>query len=199
MLSDHKAVVPFVNDHIRAEHTEEMKSRGVKFIATRSAGFNHIDIQACKKAGFQVARVPEYSPSAVAEFTMGLLLNLTRLIHKGAARTKELNFELNGLLGSNLEDKTVGVIGTGKIGRRFAEMCKGMRMKVICHDKFPSPDFHYVPLEELLKTSDVISLHCPLTPETHHIINQKTLAMTKKGFILLNTSRGALVEAKALI
>lgn len=197
-------VCAFVNDTINAKVIDILADRGVKVLALRCAGYNNVDL-AHARGKLQVVRVPAYSPYAVAEHTMALLLTSVRRIHKAYNRTREFNFSLNGLAGFDLHGKTVGVIGTGKIGKVFIDICRGFGMKVLAYDKFPSPGLdngdtvRYVPLEELLAGSDIISLHCPLTEETYHIIDEAAIETCKKGFILLNTSRGALVDAEALL
>ncbi|MBP5177326.1 MAG: 2-hydroxyacid dehydrogenase [Clostridia bacterium] len=194
------AVCVFVNDDVNAEVIDQLYLSGVKLIALRSAGYNNVDIaHAFKK--IHVVHVPTYSPYAVAEHAMALLLTSVRRIHKAYNRTKDFNFSLNGLTGFDLHGKTVGVIGTGRIGRIFIDICKGFGMNVLCYDKFPciGGDLKYVGLYELLASSDVISLHCPLTNETKHIINAEAVAKMKKGVIVVNTSRGALIDAEALL
>lgn len=193
-------VCVFVNDVVNAKVVDQLYTMGVKVIALRCAGFNNVDTQACF-GKIHVFRVPAYSPYAVAEHAMALLLTINRRIHKAYNRTREFNFSLNGLAGFDLHGKTVGVIGTGKIGRIFADICKGFGMHVLAYDKFPASDtgLTYVDLPELLTNADVISLHCPLTDETHHLINTKTVTMMKKGVVIINTSRGGLIDTEALI
>jgi D-lactate dehydrogenase len=190
----------FVNDVVDAAVAERLYAMGVRVIALRCAGFNNIDVRACY-GKLHVFRVPAYSPHAVAEHAMALLLTVVRRTHKAYNRTREFNFSLNGLVGFDLYGKTVGVVGTGRIGQVFAEICRGFGMRVLAYDKFPKADtgLDYVPLESLLAQSDVISLHCPLTPETTHLIGADAIARMKKGAVLLNTSRGALVDTEALI
>ena len=173
---------------------------GVKMIALRCAGFNNVDTKACF-GKLHVFRVPAYSPYAVAEHAMALLLTVNRKIHKAHNRTREFNFSLAGLTGFDLHEKTVGIIGTGKIGLIFANICKGFGMNILAYDKFPNPNagLQYVELPELLAKSDVISLHCPLTEETHHMINTEAIEMMKKGAVIINTSRGGLIDTEALI
>ena len=173
---------------------------GVKAIVLRCAGFNNVDIKACE-GKLRVFRVPAYSPHAVAEHAMALLLTINRRTHKAYIRTREFNFSLQGLAGFDLYGKTVGIIGTGKIGRVFADICKGFGMNVLAYDKFPAANsgLNYVELPELFEKSDIISLHCPLTEETRHIINAESIAMMKKGVTIINTSRGALVNTEDLI
>ena len=194
------AVCVFVNDTVDAEVVEKLYHMGVKAIALRCAGFNNVDIKACE-GKLQVFRVPAYSPHAVAEHAMALLLTINRRTHKAYIRTREFNFSLQGLAGFDLYGKTVGIIGTGKIGRVFADICKGFGMNVLAYDKFPAANsgLNYVELPELFEKSDIISLHCPLTEETRHIINAESIAMMKKGVTIINTSRGALVNTEDLI
>ncbi len=194
------AVCVFVNDEVDKDVIDALVSMGVKLIALRCAGYNNVDIEyAFGKV--HVVRVPAYSPYAVAEHAAALLLTSIRRIHKAYIRTKDFNFSLNGLTGFDLHGKTVGVIGTGKIGRIFIDICRGFGMHVIAYDKFPAKDtdYEYVELEELWKRSDIISFHCPLTEENHHMVNKDTIAMMKKGVVLINTSRGALIDAEALV
>ena len=192
-------VCVFVNDTVNENVVNKLYEMGVKVIALRCAGFNNVDTRACF-GKIHVFRVPAYSPYAVAEHAMALLLAVNRKIHKAYNRTREFNFSLAGLSGFDLHGKTVGVIGTGKIGRIFADICKGFGMNILAYDKFPNPDLglNYVDLAELFAKSDVISLHCPLFPETAGMINDETIAKMKDGVILLNTARGALVDEKAL-
>ena len=194
------AVCVFVNDTVDAAVVDELYRLGVKAIVLRCAGFNNVDIKACE-GKLRVFRVPAYSPHAVAEHAMALLLTINRRTHKAYIRTRDFNFSLQGLAGFDLYGKTVGIIGTGKIGRVFADICKGFGMKILAYDKFPNPDagLTYVDLPELFAQADIISLHCPLTEETRHLINGKTIAMMKKGVTIVNTSRGALVDTEALI
>lgn len=193
-------VCVFVNDIVNANVVEALHKMGVKVIALRCAGFNNVDTKACF-GKIHVFRVPAYSPYAVAEHAMALLLTVNRKIHKAHNRTREFNFSLAGLTGFDLHEKTVGIIGTGKIGLIFANICKGFGMNVLAYDKFPNPNsgLHYVELPELLAKSDVISLHCPLTEETHHMINNDAVTMMKKGVVIVNTSRGGLIDTDALI
>ena len=194
----------FVNDTVNREVIDRLYELGVKTIALRCAGFNNVDIK--HAAGkIRVVRVPAYSPYAVAEHAIALLLTSIRRIHKAYIRTRDFNFSLNGMTGFDLHGKTVGVIGTGRIGRVFIDICLGFGMKVLAYDKFPAEGLdngdtvRYVTTEELFAKSDIISLHCPLTEETYHIINEQSLAACKRGVVLINTSRGALVDAEALL
>lgn len=200
LASGFDAVCVFVNDTVDAVVVEKLYTMGVKAIVLRCAGFNNVDIKACE-GKLRVFRVPAYSPHAVAEHAMALLLTINRRTHKAYIRTRDFNFSLQGLAGFDLYGKTVGVIGTGKIGRVFADICRGFGMNILAYDKFPAADsgLHYVELPELFEKSDIISLHCPLTEETRHIINAESIAMMKKGVTIINTSRGALVNTEDLI
>jgi len=190
----------FVNDDVNSEVIDSLSQMGVKLIALRCAGYNNVDIEYAY-GKIHIVRVPAYSPYAVAEHAMALLLTSIRRIHKGYIRTRDFNFSLNGLTGFDLHGKTVGVIGTGKIGRVFTEICKGFGMKVIAYDKYPATDLEieYVTLEEIWERSDIISLHCPLTDENRHMINAETILKMKKGVVIINTSRGALIDSEALL
>ena len=190
----------FVNDDVNAKVIDGLYERGVKLIALRSAGYNNVDVRHAF-GKIHVVHVPAYSPYSVAEHAMALLLTSIRRIHKAYNRTREFNFSLSGLTGFDLHGKTVGVIGTGRIGRIFIDICRGFGMRVLAYDKFPAKDsgIEYVSLEELYRNSDIISLHCPLTEESHHMIGSEAIAAMKKGVILVNTSRGALVDAEALL
>ncbi len=191
-------VCVFVNDDLSSAVIEKLYSYGVRIIALRCAGYNNVDLKACF-GRIHVVRVPAYSPYAVAEHTMALLLTSVRRIHKAYNRTKDFNFSLSGLTGFDLHGKTVGVIGTGKIGRIFIDICRGFGMHVIAYDKYPAAGYDYVPLDELFARSDIISLHCPLSEDTYHIIGEETIGKLKKGVVILNTSRGALIDAEALL
>ena len=195
-----EVVCVFVNDTVNKAVIDKLYENGVKLIALRCAGYNNVDIAYCF-GKIHVVHVPAYSPYAVAEHTMAMLLTSIRRIHKAYNRTREFNFSLSGLTGFDLYGKTVGVIGTGRIGKVFIDICKGFGMKVLAYDKFPveNSDIKYVELDELLKKSDIISLHCPLTPDTKHVIDENAIAKMKKGVVLLNTSRGALIKADALL
>ena len=194
------AVCVFVNDDINSFVIDKLCEMGVKLIALRCAGYNNVDIEHAY-GKIHVVRVPAYSPYAVAEHAMALLLTSIRRIHKAYIRTKDFNFSLNGLTGFDLHGKTVGVIGTGKIGRIFIDICRGFGMQVIAYDKFPAKDsgIEYVTLDELWERSDVISLHCPLTDENRHLINSESMDKMKKGVVIINTSRGALIDTEALV
>jgi len=194
------AVCVFVNDTVNAAVVEKLYQMGVKVIALRCAGFNNVDVKACRDK-LRIYRVPAYSPHAVAEHAMALLLTINRRTHKAYIRTREFNFSLQGLAGFDLYGKTVGIIGTGKIGRVFADICKGFGMNILAYDKFPAPDtgLSYVDLPELFEKSDIISLHCPLTEETNHLIDADSIARMKKGVTIINTSRGGLINTEDLI
>ncbi len=193
-------VCVFVNDTLNQAVINRLHTMGVKMIALRCAGFNNVDIRACQ-GKHAVFRVPAYSPYAVAEHAMAMLLTVNRKLHKAYNRTREFNFNLQGLTGFDLHGKTVGIIGTGKIGRIFADICRGFGMKILAYDKFPALDsgLTYVTLPELFAQSDVISLHCPLTEETYHMIGDDAVEQMKKGVVIVNTSRGALVDTTSLI
>lgn len=200
LASGFDAVCVFVNDLVNAEVVEKLHRMGVKTILLRCAGFNNVDIKACQ-GKLRVFRVPAYSPYAVAEHAMALLLTVNRRTHKAHNRTREFNFSLQGLTGFDLHGKTVGIIGTGKIGRVFADICRGFGMEILAYDPYPNPNagLEYVNLEELFRQSDIISLHCPLTEDTHHLIRAESIAQMKDGVVILNTSRGALVNTEDLI
>ncbi len=194
------AVCVFVNDTVNAAVIDKLYEYGVKMIALRCAGYNNVDIShAFGKV--HVTHVPAYSPYAVAEHAAALLLTSVRRIHKAYNRTRDFNFSLNGLTGFDLHGKTAGVIGTGKIGRIFINICRGFGMNVIAYDAYPAKDsgISYVSLDELFEKSDIISLHCPLTKETRHMIGHDSIRKMKKGVVILNTSRGALIDAEALL
>lgn len=198
--SDCEGAVAFVNDKIDKQTIDELYRCGVRVLAMRCAGYNNIDFKAASDK-IRILRVPRYSPYAVAEHTMALLLCLNRKIHRAFNRTRDYNFSINGLTGFDLHGKTVGVIGTGKIGQTFIDICNGFGMKVIAYDPYPVSGLNakYVSREELFSLSDVISLHCPLTEDTYHIINEESLNMTKDDVYIINTSRGALIDAEALL
>lgn len=193
------AVCVFVNDSVNSKVIEKLHEYGVRLIALRCAGYNNVDIKTAFKK-VHVVHVPSYSPYAVAEHAAALLLTSVRRIHKAYNRTRDFNFSLNGLTGFDLHGKTVGVVGTGRIGRIFIDICRGFGMNVITYDKFPKDDgLKYVSLDELFSQSDIISLHCPLTEETKHLVNADAISKMKKGVVILNTSRGALIDAEALL
>ena len=194
------AVCVFVNDTVNEAVIEKLYEYGVKIIALRSAGYNNVDLRSAF-GKIHVVHVPAYSPYAVAEHAMALLLTSVRRIHKAYNRTREFNFSLNGLTGFDFHGKTVGVIGTGKIGRIFIDICRGFGMKVIAYDLFPAKDsgIEYVSLEMLFEQSNIISLHCPLTDDTRHMINAAAIEKMRKGVVIVNTSRGGLIDAEALL
>lgn len=199
-----EAVCVFVNDTVDAEVLGLLAAQGTRLVATRSTGYNHVDAAAARRLGIAVVRVTDYSPNSVAEFAVGLLLAVNRKIARASVRTREGNFDLDGLMGFDLHGKTVGVIGTGKIGTIFARIMAGFGCTLVGHDRYPGPAFEalggrYVGVEELLACSDVVSLHCPLLPETHHIVDAAALARVKRGCVLVNTSRGGLVDTEAAV
>ena len=204
LAAGYDAVCVFVNDTVSAPVIDRLAEMGVRTVALRCAGYNNVDVRHAK-GRVRVVRVPAYSPYAVAEHTMALLLTSVRRIHKAYIRTRDFNFSLVGMTGFDLHGKTVGVIGTGRIGRVFMDICRGFGMKILAYDKHPDPaladgdSVRYVTMDELLRESDVISLHCPLTEETYHIIGEEALSLCKRGVVILNTSRGALVDAEALL
>lgn len=204
LASGFDGVCVFVNDTINAAVIDRLVELGVKAVALRCAGFNNVDMQHAY-GKIHVLRVPAYSPYAVAEHAMAMLLTSIRRIHKAYLRTRDFNFSLNGMTGFDLHGKTVGIIGTGKIGQVFVDICKGFGMNILAYDKFPSKaledsgNVKYVDLDTLFAKSDIISLHCPLTEETYHVIDETSLAKCKRGVVLINTSRGALVDAEALL
>lgn len=200
LAKGHDFVCVFVNDQVTAAMIDEFHSLGIKAILLRSAGFNNVDIKAAE-GKIPILRVPSYSPESVAEFAASLLLTVNRHTHRAYARTRDFNMNINGFTGRNLFQKTAGIIGTGKIGQAMANICKGFGMKIIAFDPYPNHnlDVQYVSLDDLMSQADVISLHCPLTPETTHIINRDTIALMKKDVYLINTSRGALIDTESLI
>lgn len=202
LAKGYDAICAFVNSDLSAPVIDKLQEIGIKLILLRCAGFNNVDLEKTNAYGMTVLRVPGYSPEAVAEHAMTLALSVNRHIHKSYIRVRENNFSLTGLTGINFYEKTAGIIGTGKIGAAMCNICKGFGMKVIAYDMYPnkSLDFvEYKSLEEVLRESDLISLHCPLTEETHHLINEKTIAMMKDNVVFVNTSRGALVKTEDLI
>jgi D-lactate dehydrogenase len=199
-----QAICAFVNDRLTADTLQHLHRLGVRLVALRSAGFNHVDLSAAAALGLAVGRVPEYSPYAVAEHTAALVLTLNRKIHRAYNRVREGNFALEGLLGFDLHGRTVGVVGTGKIGACFARIMAGFGCRLLAFAPEVNPDLmalgvRYVTLTELLSDSDIVSLHCPLTPQTHHLIGDAALATMKHGAMLINTSRGAVVDARAAV
>lgn len=196
------AICAFVSSDLSRKVLEVLAENGIKLILMRCAGFNNIDLEAAKELGIIILRVPGYSPEAVAEHAMALALASNRHIHKGYIKVRENNFSLVGLTGLNFHNKTAGIIGTGKIGAAMCRICQGFGMKVIAYDVYQNPDLDfvkYVELDELLAESDLISLHCPLTDDTYHIINADTIEKMKDEVVLVNTSRGALIDTKDLI
>jgi D-lactate dehydrogenase len=204
LTAGYDCVCAFVNDHLSRDVLEILSNNKIKLIALRSAGFNHVDLEAARNLGLAIARVPAYSPNAVAEHTAALILSLNRKTHKAYSRVREGNFALEGLLGFDLNGRTVGIIGTGKIGLCLSQIMLGFGCRVIAFDPAPNPKLNdmgaeYVSLAELLKHSDIISLHCPITAATHHLINAQAIDQMKPGVMLINTSRGGIVDTKALI
>ncbi len=192
-------VCVFVNDTVNAAVIDRLYEMGVKIVALRCAGYNNVDLHNAY-GKVHVVHVPVYSAYAVAEHAMAMLLTSIRRIHKAFIRTRDFNFSLNGLTGFDLHGKTIGIVGAGKIGRVMINICKGFGMQVIAYDKFPSGnDVEFVSLNEIFERSDIISLHCPLTKETHHLINEDSIGKMKKGVVIINTSRGALIDAEALL
>ena len=199
-----EAVCLFVNDRADAAVIESLTSLGVKAIVLRCAGFNNVDLEAAAKHALTVARVPAYSPHAIAEHTLGLILTLNRQIHRAYNRVREHNFDLQGLLGFDLHGKTVGVVGTGKIGLEVVRILCGFGCEVLASDPFENEEVRqagarYVPLDELLSRSRIVTLHCPLTPETFHLINEKSIAGMPAGVMIVNTSRGAVIDTRQVI
>ncbi|HAR97021.1 MAG TPA: hydroxyacid dehydrogenase [Deltaproteobacteria bacterium] len=204
IAKDFPAICAFVSDTIGKEVLERLKDGGTRLILLRSTGFNNVDLEAADKLGMTVMRVSNYSPYAVAEFAVGMMLAMNRKIHRAYQRTREGNFRLDGLLGFVLNGKTVGVVGTGRIGAIFAKIMSGFGCSLLVFDKYENQKclelgIRYVSLAELLRHSDVVSLHAPLTPETHHMINKESISLMKEDAMLINTSRGALVDTQALI
>jgi D-lactate dehydrogenase len=202
LAKDYEAICIFVNDHCGADVIEKLNTFGIKLILLRCAGFNNVDLDACKKYGIKVARVPKYSPYAVAEHAMSLILTLNRKTHKAYNRVREGNFALAGLEGFDIHGLNVGLIGYGAIGECMANILNGFGAKVLVADPYLKKEpenVTKVELDELVSKSDIISLHCPLTPDTHHMIDEKLIAQMKTGVMLINTSRGALIDTKAAI
>ena len=196
------AVCAFVSSDVGTETVEKLQEAGVKLILMRCAGFNNVDLEKAAQYQIKVMRVPGYSPEAVAEHAMALALGVTRRLHKAYVKVRENDFSLGGLMGFNFYQKTAGIVGTGKIGAAMARICRGFGMKVIAYDVYQNPDLdfvEYVSLDELLQTSDLISLHCPLMDNTYHLINKETIVKMKDGVVLVNTSRGGLVKTADLI
>ena len=204
LAEGYDAVSVFVNDQVDAQVIETLARLGVRFIALRCAGYNNVDLEAAKRCSIQVVRVPAYSPYAVAEHAVALLLGLNRHIHKAYNRVREGNFSLDGLVGFDLHGKSVGVIGTGTIGQVFCSIMRGFGSQVLAFDPYPNQSLvdagvSYVELDQLYTRSDVISLHCPLTPQTQHLIDDAAIANMKPGVLLINTSRGGLVDTQSVI
>lgn len=203
LTKGYDVVCIFVHDKIDANTFKILEENGVKLVALRCAGFNNVDLE--HRGNIRIVRVPQYSPYAVAEHAVALLLNITRKLYKSYQRTKKYNFTLDGLLGFDIHGKTVGVIGTGRIGKAFIQIMKGFGTNVIAYDLFKDENaskelgFEYVPLDEIYAKSDIISLHCPLSPETENIINEKSIKKMKDGVILINCSRGKLIDTNSLI
>lgn len=198
------AVCVFVHDFVDAPTLEQLAARGTRLIALRCAGFNNVDLKAAAKLGITVVRVPAYSPYGVAEHAVGLILSLNRKIHRAYNRVRDGNFSLEGLLGFNLNGRTVGIIGTGKIGLILGKIMRGFGCELLAYDVYHNDELEalggkYVELPELFAKADIISLHCPLIPETHHLINAEAIAQMKSGVMLINTSRGALINTEAVI
>ena len=197
-------VCAFVNDHLDAPVLEILHELGVKLIAMRCAGFNNVDLKKAKQLGIEVVRVPAYSPYSVAEHALGLILTLNRKYHRAYTRVRDGNFSLDGLMGFDIHGKTIGIVGTGKIGQIFASLLSGFGCRILAYDTYPSDELtakgvEYVSLQELYEESDIISLHCPLTHDTFHTINEYAIKSMKKGVMIINTSRGPLVDTKAVI
>lgn len=204
LTSGYDVVCCFVNDDLSQRTIEKIAEQGVKLIAMRCAGFNNVDLATAKAHSITVCRVPHYSPHAVAEHALALLLSLNRNIHRSYNRVRENDYSLSGLLGFDLYKKKVGIIGTGKIGVTFASIMQGLGCEIIVYDPFPSPQaiqmgLEYVALDEIWANSDIISLHCPLTPETKHMVDAQAINQMKQGVALINTSRGALIETKEVV
>ena len=204
LAEGYEVVCAFINDDLSAPVLTRLKAGGTHLIALRSAGYNHVDLAAAKRLGLTVVRVPAYSPHAVAEHAVALILALNRRLHRAYNRTREGDFSLHGLTGFDLHGKTVGVVGTGQIGLAFARIMAGFGCQLLAYDPYPNPEVEalgarYLDLPELLRESRIISLHCPLTPQTRHLINPQSLASLQPGAMLINTGRGALVDTPALI
>jgi D-lactate dehydrogenase len=197
------AVSVFVNDDVNAATIANLAANGTRLIATRSAGYNQIDLEAAAEHNISVTRVPSYSPNAVSEFTVGLMLMLARQIHRGYNRTRENNFELNGLMGFELRDRTIGIVGTGRIGANVAKALSGFGSTLLAYDQYEQPELEgivrYTSLEEIWREACTITFHVPLTPDTHHMVNERTLGQMRRGVMLINTSRGALIDTAAVV
>ncbi len=204
LAEGHHGICTFVNDKIDEFILKKLHQFGIQLLALRCAGYNQVDLPAAQKLGIRIVRVPAYSPEAVAEHAFALLLTLVRKTHKAYNRVRENNFSIEGLTGFNLYEKKIGVIGTGAIGKAFCRIAKGFGTEIFAYDLYESEEMkaigvRYVPLSKVLKVSQIISLHCPLTPQTHHMINEETLSQMRNGVTLINTSRGALIDTKAVI
>jgi D-lactate dehydrogenase len=204
LAAGHEAICVFVNDDLSAGVVHDLAASGVRYVALRSAGYNHVDLKAATAVGVRVARVPAYSPYAVAEHTLGLILTLNRHIHRAYNRVREGNFSLDGLMGFDLHGKTAGIIGTGTIGAVFVQILSGFGMRLLAVDPFPNPaaraaGAEYVDLDELLRAADIITLFAPLTTATRHMIDAGAIARMKRGVMVINTSRGALIDTQAVI
>jgi len=204
LANGHEVVCAFINDDLNADVLKRLADGGTRLIALRSAGYNHVDLAAAKRLGLAVVRVPAYSPHAVAEHAVALILALNRRLHRAYNRTREGNFSLHGLTGFDLHGKTVGVVGTGQIGATFARIMAGFGCKLLAYDPYHNPELlalgaTYLELPELLRQAQIISLHCPLTEQTRHLINPQSLAQLQPGAMLINTGRGALIDTPALI
>lgn len=204
LAAGHEAICCFVNDVVNADTIHILSEQGVRLIAMRCAGFNNVDLKAASAANIEVVRVPEYSPHAVAEHAVALILDLNRNIHRAFNRVREHDYSLDGLLGFDVHGKTVGVVGTGKIGATFAKLIQGFGCRVLVYDPYPNPEVEelgatYVPLDTLWQESHIVSLHCPLTEDTYHIVDEDSIARMRDGVMLINTSRGALVDTRAVI
>ncbi|HQF56879.1 MAG TPA: 2-hydroxyacid dehydrogenase [Fibrobacteria bacterium] len=204
LAAGHEAVCVFVNDQVDAAAIQRMKDVGVRLVALRCAGFNNVDLKAASRAGIGVVRVPAYSPYAVAEHAVGMMLCLNRRYHRSWSRVLEGNFALDGLLGFDMRGKVVGVVGTGKIGKVLCDILQGFGCRILAYDTFPDPALRdsgveYVELPAIYERSDILSLHCPLTPETRHMIDARSLESMKKGVMIINTSRGPLIDTVAVI
>lgn len=201
LAADYDALCIFVNDYLNEKMISRLSDMGIKAILLRCAGFNNVDIKAAAKHNIPVLRVPSYSPEAVAEFAMALLLTVNRHTHRAYTRTRDFNMNINGFMGMDLHGKTAGVIGTGRIGQAMIRILKGFGMRILAYDPYPNKnlDVEYTTIEQLFKNSDVITLHCPLTPETKHIVQAKTIELMKDDVYLINTSRGDLIRTEDLI
>ncbi len=204
LASGFPVVCVFVNDRLDSQTLKAIANGGTRLVALRCSGFNNVDLQTAADLGLSLVRVPAYSPYAVAEHTVALMLTMNRQIHRAYNRVREGNFALNGLLGFDLHGRTVGIFGTGKIGRIVGQILQGFGCNILAYDLYPNPEFaasgvKYVEPLELAAQSDIITLHCPLTPETHHIVNTESISYMKPGVMLVNTSRGGLIDSKAII